>query len=84
MVIVVQYSVSTGYQDKELMYQYTYPTVSGGSVVVVSWVSHYNDEGIMSLGGELTCSMGMSGNSRIASIEEHSPFLVSFFDSLVA
>ena len=40
-------------------------------MVVVSWVSHYNDGGIMSSGGELTCSMGMPGNSRIASIEEH-------------
>ena len=39
-------------------------------MVVVSWVSHYNDGGIMSSGGELTCSMGMPGNSRIASIEE--------------
>ena len=40
-------------------------------MVVVSWVSHYNDGGIMSSGGELTCSMGMLGNSKIASIEEH-------------
>ena len=28
----------------------------------------------MSSGGELTCSMGMPGNSRIASIEEQLEF----------
>ena len=43
-------------------------------MVVVSWVSHYNDGGIMSSDGELTCSMGMPGNSRIASIEEQLKF----------
>ena len=44
--------------------------MSGGVVVVVSWVSHCNDEGIMSSGGELTCIMGTLGNSRIAAIKE--------------
>lgn len=43
-------------------------------MVVVSWVSHYNDGGIMSSGGELTCSIGMFGNSRIASFEEQLKF----------
>ena len=43
-------------------------------MVVVLWVSHYNDGGIMSSGGELTCSMGMPGNSRIGSIEEQLKF----------
>ena len=49
------------------------PTVSGDVVVVVSWVSHYKDGDIMSSGRELTCSMGMPGNSRIA-IEEQLKF----------